>query len=116
MPAVIFEPTVFVVSRRLDDQGKQLREDVRNILDGSRPLETELAGAPTLDKWCAIVVEGHCRLAGQVTDHPLRRNGLIVTSALCAIDSPHFRWARTASRFYRLMPRYWNSDLGRWPN
>lgn len=116
MPPVIFEPTVFAVSRGLVDRGKQLRDDVRNILNGSRPRDAELAGAPTLDKWCAIIVDGHCRLAGVVTDHPQRRNGLIVTSALCAIDSPQFLWARTASRFYRLRPRYWNSDLDRWPN
>lgn len=116
MAAVIFEPTVFVASRLLGDRGKRLREDLRGILQGSRPNQAELSESPILDRWCALLVDGHCRLSGQVTDHPLRRDGLIVTSALCAIDSPDFQWARTATRFYRLEGTYWNSDLGRWPN
>jgi hypothetical protein len=111
MPPVIFEPTIFLVSRSRKDKGRTLRHDIGRIIIGTGPSDMDLLGAPLLDNWCALLVDGHCCLSGRVEGHPIRRDGLVVTSQLCAIDSPHFVWARTAGRFYRLGPTYWNSFM-----
>lgn len=75
--------------------------DHLEALTTASPDPTTLAGAPHLDRWCALVSDC-AQLAGRVTGHPrLREGARITTSPLLRID-PHAGWARTWSRYYRL--------------
>lgn len=66
------------------------------------PSEADLATAPVLKNWSpAVSPRGHVILWGEVIGHPILASDHITTSQLIAIDSAA-RWARTASRWYRL--------------
>ena len=64
------------------------------------PSPNDLAEAPILNDWQAILMRSSCCLAGEVSGHP-QLHGPITTSALIVLD-PDLTWARTMSRFYRL--------------
>lgn len=78
----------------------KVAEDLREILEGSRPTRVELLAAPILRDYGFIahpvpVALGHC------IGHPVLRDGHVTTSQVYMID-PELRWIRTLSRFYRL--------------
>lgn len=64
------------------------------------PSFEDLDGAPVLSEWRLGCRTANC-LVGNVVGHPLLGDREVVTSELFAIDPPG-RWARSASRFYRL--------------
>ncbi|MET3898008.1 hypothetical protein ABIB57_001954 [Devosia sp. UYZn731] len=99
---IVFESIVDQVALKRPEIAKDLRRDIALLSGGTLPTAFTLAAAPSLDKWLSIVGPGVIQLTGFVTSHPIRQNGLVVTSALCAIDC-RFRWARTSSRYYRLL-------------
>ena len=63
----------------------------------------DMKRAPVLSPWLAIRDPecGEAILIGLQTGHPTVKAPLISTSRLCGIDAEK-RWARTASRWYRL--------------
>lgn len=73
-----------------------------DALAQAEPEAIHLAEAPSIDRWCAAVVDDLPVLVGVVTGHPqLRPGARTVTSPLLRID-PEAGWARTFSRYYRL--------------
>ena len=72
---------------------------------GSRPAPEDLTQAPLLTAWsfAGSLLPGGTYLSGIVTGHPTIASGAFcTTSVLIAIDTRSWKWARTASRFYRL--------------
>lgn len=104
MKTMYFEPAIEHVRRCKPMDVSQLDKDLEVLMRGDFPSRRELVTAPVLDLWLTLFVPPQrVQLAGFVSGHPIRRNGLVVTSPLCAIDCQTFRWARTASRYYRLL-------------
>ena len=104
MPSMIFQSAVdLAVDEKFGDP-KKLLLDIHRIGARRAPNILDLRYAPFLDHWLPVIRnEGSIvSLAGLVHNHPIRSNGLIVTSMLCAIEAETFTWARTASRWYRL--------------
>lgn len=109
MRTMIFQPTVDFVVGKMPSLAETLVADLKNLTDGHWPAGIRGSSVPELDKWLVVIVAGHLRLSGMVRHHPVRLNGLMVTSPLCAIDCQTFVWARTASRFYRLVSPVYGS-------
>lgn len=65
------------------------------------PEPDDLRDAPLLNDWWISFEGRFLHLQGDVEDHPALGNGHITTSPLLAFGEPE-RWARTASRWYRL--------------
>ena len=91
----------------------KVAEDLRDILEGSRPKRAELLAAPILRDYSFIaqpvpVALGHC------IGHPVLRDGQVTTSQVYIID-PELRWIRTLSRFYRLEAPLLPTRTGRAP-
>ncbi|WP_461317140.1 DUF6634 family protein [Bradyrhizobium embrapense] len=99
-----------------DDDGAraQLRCAFESYLKGGEPSPSELACAPLLENWCAIVMRPEREsvpshpvmvLAGRVTGHPsLPDATTIFTSPLIWLDRDR-KWARSRTRIYRLGAR-----------
>lgn len=72
---------------------------------GIEPEPVELATAPVLDMWQAVVEEKEgdrsLVIKGYVTGHPVQGSGDITTSPVIWLDARH-RWCRTRTRLYRL--------------
>jgi hypothetical protein len=62
-----------------------------------------LRAAPLLKSWVPLRRPEGLRLIGQVSDHPLIKGRMIMTSPLWFAD-PEGKWVRTLSRYYRLGP------------
>ncbi|MHB8267120.1 DUF6634 family protein [Bradyrhizobium sp.] len=75
--------------------------DRERLIEGWRPGDAELAGAPLLDDWMIERDNGVHNLIGAVTGHPLVNDGWMTTSAV-VVMSEEDGWARTVSRWYRL--------------
>ena len=91
----------FESMQAMADALTRLAADAGYLRDHGAPSERMLAAAPILDDWSTALTPTTC-LVGRVSGHPrLGDRPLIRTSDLVAID-PAARWARTASRFYRL--------------
>lgn len=104
MKTMYFEPVIEFVRRRSRHSDVRLEGDLERLRRGEFPTADDLTGAPTLDRWLTLFLPPLVvQLTGHVEGHPIRRNGILVTSPLCAIDCESFRWARTAGRFYRLL-------------
>ncbi|HWV21799.1 MAG TPA: DUF6634 family protein [Devosia sp.] len=72
------------------------------IQQGELPTEADLAAAPHLDGWAIEeITPGLSRLIGVVSGHPKIADGWCTTSVLLVLDR-HRKFARTASRLYRL--------------
>ena len=89
----------------MDDDQTTITPEIRRALVAleageAGPSSNDLAVAPLLNDWQAILMRGSCCLAGEVYGHP-QFHGSITTSALIVLD-PGLTWARTMSRFYRL--------------
>jgi len=89
----------------MDDNPTTAAAEIRRALAAleageAGPSPDDLAAAPILNDWQAILMRSSCCLAGEVSGHPWL-NGSITTSALIVLD-PGLTWARTMSRFYRL--------------
>lgn len=64
------------------------------------PSQSDLAGAPVLDRWIPMLeFTGRVLLCGRVTGHPVLGDDHIHTSQLFGLGDG---WARTFSRWYRL--------------
>ena len=85
------------------DRLEALAADLRGLAKGRLPTASELAEAPVLQGW--VPLSRLCTaLAGTVDGHPrIADHRPAVTSELFAIDVDR-RWARTMSRYYRLVP------------
>ena len=89
----------------MDDTQTTVTAEIRRALAAleageAGPSPDDLATAPLLNDWHAILMHNSCCLAGEVSGHP-QLHGSITTSALIVLD-PGLTWARTVSRFYRL--------------
>lgn len=104
MTAMIFHEAIARAVSEGRGAADKLLKDIEAIKEGSAPKEADLSLAPMLDHWVPLISNGGARiaLAGRVEGHPVRRNGLIVTTTLCAIEAKTFTWARTQTRWYRL--------------
>lgn len=102
MAPFIFKEAVKLAEQHDKHTFSRLVDDIEAIGSGRGPTSVELTNAPLLDNWVPLLARDHVSLAGRVTGHPIRRDGLIVTSMLCAIEGETFRWARTVGRWYRL--------------
>lgn len=72
------------------------------VLETTGPSGADLAAAPLLDLWQAVIdTSGRPALCGQVTGHPRLDDNAVFTSRLLALDAAN-GWARTNSRWYRL--------------
>lgn len=86
---------------------KSLNDAFNAYLRGEMPSGIEMATAPRLSDWKAVVREcpysraPEMRLKGHVTRHPELGDGPITTSPILWIDT-HRRIARTMSRLYLL--------------
>jgi hypothetical protein len=90
------------IEHGLADRLRSLARDLERIRDGSAPTPAELAQAPLVDRWRALVTPHGLRLRGVVSDHRRLGGGATaLISQLWAADS-NGRWVRTLSRFYRL--------------
>lgn len=104
MTSMIFHEAIEVAVFENPRGADRLLSDVEAIMGGNAPTNADLMLAPLLDHWVPVIGSKGTRisLAGKVDGHPIRRDGLIVTSPLCAIEAETFTWARTCSRWYRL--------------
>lgn len=68
----------------------------------SGPSPNDLAGAPLMESWCALLSpHGSPVLWGKVIDHPRLGTAMMTTSRLVVID-PERGVARSLSRWFRL--------------
>jgi hypothetical protein len=96
------------------DATAQLKRDFESYLKGEEPSPLELACAPLLESWRAVVMPFKRErgpspmvllLAGRVTGHPRLSDGRTIrTSQLIWLDRDR-KWARTWNRIYRLGDR-----------
>lgn len=96
------DPNLRAVAPHQIDRLQRLADDLADIVAGTRPSKADLEGAVLLRNFRVAERSVHC-LRGLAYGHPLLDTGLVMTSQLFAMD-PNGRWARTLSRFYRLMP------------
>lgn len=80
---------------------RDLADDLDRVRAGAAPREEDLARAPLIVDWHALLTPLGLRLIGFVTGHPLLGNRPAMTSQVWAAD-PGGRWIRTLTRFYRL--------------
>jgi hypothetical protein len=80
---------------------RDLADDLDRVRAGAAPREEDLALAPLIVDWHALLSPLGLRLIGFVTGHPLLGNCPAMTSQVWAAD-PGGRWIRTLTRFYRL--------------
>ena len=84
------------------DRLERLAADLRRLAR-SDPSDDDMEGAPII-RTADIVVRSCFALSGEVIGHPHLRDGRIcLTSELYALAEDK-SWARTGSRFYRLVP------------
>lgn len=99
MVAVV-SPALAELLRSEIENFERLAADLRGILDGSSPSESQLAAAPLIDYYQWITRPVTC-LAGHISGHPLGSSTSGRTSELMYIATTK-GWARTRSRYYRL--------------
>lgn len=103
MKTMLFEPVIAQIMACRTEVASRLEDDLAVLMRGGFPSDSLLAATPELDRWLTVTSPDIVQLAGVVRGHPIRRDGLIVTSPVCAIDCQTFMWARTTSRYYRLL-------------
>ncbi len=97
------------------EHAMRLKQEVESYLKGAEPSASDLAQAPLLQGWRAVVVRLTMTddprrllimvLAGRVFGHPhLDDEKTIHTSQLIWLDR-HHNWARSWNRIYRLGER-----------
>lgn len=92
-----------------EDTEAQLKRDFESYLSGAQPSPEQLACAPLLENWQAVIrqfrvaSDSLCMvLSGSVVNHPLLdHDKSIHTSQLIWLDRNR-KWARTWNRVYRL--------------
>ena len=77
--------------------------DLRAYADGRMPSASDLRVAPLISHWHPVRDRSSCRLAGEITGHPLVGPGPGISSRIYAVDREH-RWIRSYSRLWRLGP------------
>jgi hypothetical protein len=75
--------------------------DLDRMIEGWRPGDAELAGAPLLETWWVDDNDPVARLCGWVSGHPDIADGFMTSSGVVVMHEPG-GWARTANRWYRL--------------
>ncbi len=85
----------------LPDKMRRLGDDLERLRSGTGPTDAEIAAAPLIEDWHAVLTPTGLRLTGFVSGHPRLGNRSTVISQLWAADASG-RWVRTLSRFYRL--------------
>lgn len=96
------DPNLRAIALHQIDRLQRLADDLAAIVAGTGPTKADLDGAVLLRNFRVAERSAPC-LRGLAHGHPQLDTGLIMTSQLYALD-PEGRWARTLSRFYRLMP------------
>ncbi|WP_284421112.1 MULTISPECIES: DUF6634 family protein [unclassified Bradyrhizobium] len=81
--------------------------DFESYLAGDQPHEFDLAAAPVLDNWEAVVSVGldgtrSIVICGDVAGHPHKRDGERVTTSPVVWIDRNNGWCRTRNRLYRL--------------
>lgn len=101
------DPSVRHAAKLVQALASDLRRLEQNI-----PLTVEQRiDAPLLDQWM-ITYRLEPALVGMVRGHPIRADGLVLTSGLFFLDRQQ-GFARTLSRYYRLgSPRQTSSTFG----
>lgn len=92
-----------------EDAKAQLKRDFESYLSGVQPSPEQLACAPLLENWQAVIMQfsnasdSLCMvMSGSVVNHPLLdHDRSIHTSQLIWLDRNR-KWARTWNRVYRL--------------
>lgn len=79
---------------------RRLADDIER-LTLFMPSDAELRDAPELERW-TLATRSAPALLGCTRNHPLLGDRRVLTSEVFAIDGEG-RWARTFSRFYRLV-------------
>ena len=82
---------------------RALADDLERIAAGDLPTQDTLAGAPVIENYRRGIREVPV-LVGDVEGHPRLGTTLTTTTTLWAFAPTH-GWARTQSRFYRLLNR-----------
>lgn len=104
MPVLHHGPGPFPDLARVATKYRRLAEDLERVARGEHPTEEDLRDAPLLMEWTVRFAPGP-HLSGIVLGHPWIPDGSICrTSELFTFD-PTTGYARTLSRFYRLLPR-----------
>jgi hypothetical protein len=80
---------------------RALADDIGRIRAGERPIASDLAHAPTIDRWRPVLTAHGVCLAGRIEGHPALGSCFGTTTQIWAAD-PGGSWIRTLSRFYRL--------------
>jgi hypothetical protein len=96
------DPNLRAVALQQIDRLQRLADDLAGIVAGTGPSKADLDKAVLLRNFRVTERLVPC-LRGLAYGHPELDTGLIMTSQLYALD-PEGRWARTLSRYYRLMP------------
>jgi hypothetical protein len=102
MRTMIFDETIVALCLKPSTHTARLQDDIAQLSIGVQPTTEQLRAAPFLDRWIPVIANGHVRLSGEVTGHPLLYDGRVLTSPVCAIDIAAFAWVRTARRWYSL--------------
>jgi len=95
----------FLHPRRLESELparlRNLAGDIERVRSGAAPSRSELAEAPLIDDWRAVLTPLGLRLSGMVIGHPSLGDRPAIISQLWAADHNGW-WVRTLSRFYQL--------------
>jgi len=89
------------IENDLPSKMRRLGDDLDRLRSGIGPTGAELAGAPLIEDWHAVLTPMGLRLTGFVSGHPGFSDRSTIISQLWAADASG-RWVRTLSRFYRL--------------
>ena len=80
---------------------ERLAADLDVIAPGELPSERDLSSAPFIDAWTVALRPVPCLVGFR--GNPFRLNGPMVTTTNLWVFAPDLDWARTLSRFYRLV-------------
>lgn len=89
-------------ARREIERLRNLADDLERIEAGDLPTAQDLATAPLMENY-QIGQRAAPVLIGDVHGHPRIGTTVAITTTLWAY-APSLGWARTQSRFYRLLP------------
>ena len=80
---------------------QMLADDCARLAHDTSFVAARLRTSPMIDRYVPLTTPVGLHLVGQVSGHPLRGAGVMITSPLWFAD-PDGMWIRTLSRFYAL--------------
>lgn len=102
---MLFKTFPFLDPRRITpdfaERVQMLADDCARLVHDTAFVAARLRTAPVIDRYVPLTTPVGLHLVGQVTGHPLRGAGVMITSPLWFAD-PDGIWVRTLSRFYAL--------------